>query len=370
MVLKYTDIDYTVFTDAARHVVNGESPYDRATYRYTPLLAYILVPNIIINEVWGKLLFAFFDLAIAELLRKLLFMRLPIAERDAKSKVLILLSWSLNPIVINISTRGNAESLISFVVLVTLFLYCHGYVKLSGLCLALAVHLKIYPVLYGLPMLRGIRPSQRLSFVLVCAVAFLLYTLPFYYLYGWSFAHETYFYHLSRRDTRHNLSLYFLAMYLGEGAHLLSLLSFVPQFALALLLCFSQRGQDIFFTLTIQTMAFVTFNKVITVQYFVWYLAILPLVIPSFPPMPLGSRAAHYFMLVVSCWLATLGLWLWGAYRLEFLGENTFGWLWLAGMGFFVANVSVIAAIANYSISTPLFDKHGNVLRLIRKKMD
>lgn len=63
----YTDIDYAVYSDAAAHVAQGRSPYERFTYRYTPFLAAVLVPNSVVHPVWGKALFSAADLLIARL---------------------------------------------------------------------------------------------------------------------------------------------------------------------------------------------------------------------------------------------------------------------------------------------------------------
>jgi len=62
--MKYTDTDYFVFSDAATHVYNGGSPYSRATYRYTPLAAYICLVNNIIHPLAGKIVFCLLDIVM------------------------------------------------------------------------------------------------------------------------------------------------------------------------------------------------------------------------------------------------------------------------------------------------------------------
>jgi len=65
LAVNYTDIDYEVYTDAAAFMAAGSSPYQRSTYRYTPLLAAALVPNVAAHKAWGKLLFCAADLLAA-----------------------------------------------------------------------------------------------------------------------------------------------------------------------------------------------------------------------------------------------------------------------------------------------------------------
>ena len=123
------------------------SPYERSTYRYTPLLAYILLPNMWMS-VFGKLLFVVFDILTGILIHRLL------QSVSCSSKMAAICSnlWLLNPLTMTVSCRGNAESLMSFLVVLTLLLLQHQHIFAAAVTYAFAVHFKIYPIVYALPI--------------------------------------------------------------------------------------------------------------------------------------------------------------------------------------------------------------------------
>lgn len=115
--------------------------------------------------------------------------------------------------------------------------------------------------------------------------------------WGYPFLHETYLYHLNRRDYKHNFSPYWFLIYLtypvpaGPSssdvivnalpfwrlAARSPLTSFVPQMILSLGtgVLFGREKKDIPFTWFVQTAIFVTFNKVCTSQVCIEMLALL-----------------------------------------------------------------------------------------------
>ncbi len=136
--------------------------------RYTPLLAWMLVPNIWIHPAWGKVLFSGTDIFIAALLRNIILLRTP---SISPSKLLLFCSlWIFNPFAINVSTRGNAESLVIWLpfCLSSTFLVCFFSLSFSflGRCprSAVAVSVVLQKIILGQRSLRTQRSLQNLSY--------------------------------------------------------------------------------------------------------------------------------------------------------------------------------------------------------------
>ncbi|XP_041040078.1 GPI mannosyltransferase 1 isoform X2 [Carcharodon carcharias] len=346
MLIKYTDVDYHVFTDAARFVTQGVSPYKRATYRYTPLLAWMLTPNIYLTELYGKFLFIIFDVLAAHLMHKILCLR----GLDSRRASWYCSLWLFNPFPMTISSRGNAEAVLAVLVLATLHYLESRQIVKAALFYGLSVHMKIYPVTYAVPIVLSLQTHQQakenvtpttlskgylkdtafcsyaraflklvvrllnkevLLFVGIAGLLFLGLGLLFYCRYGWEFLEHTYLYHITRKDIRHNFSPYFYMLYLtaeSEWSSALALAAFLPQFLLLFITSFAYH-KDLTFCCFLHTAIFVTFNKVCTSQ----------------------------------------GLWLTPAYYLEFEGRNTFLLIWMAGLVFLSINCFILLVlISNY----------------------
>jgi len=200
--------------------------------------------------------------------------------------------------------------------------------------------------------------QRTVQFGLLSASTFFTMGAACYLVWGYPFVYESYLYHLGRRDHRHNFSPYFYLAYLtyppAQGpAAAVSVLpvwakvtrspltSFVPQMTLALGtgLLFGRRRQDLIFAWFVQTFVFVLFNKVCTSQYFLWYLILLPLLLPSLR-IPIWWGIAYLLV-----WIGTQALWLAEAYKLEFLGQQVFFGVWIRSCIYLVGNAWVLKGI-------------------------
>lgn len=396
----FTDIDYKVVTDGARHVLNEQSPYNRHTYRYTPLLAYLLTGNIFIHASFGKILFSIFDILIGIIIRQIILdeylhtleanansllkknkrllessahVRFHLTPRYEKRATWASLVWLYNPMAIIISTRGNGDSITSLFILLTIFSiqrsigptkgYSLTYILLTGVFHGLAIHFRLYPLVFSLayylylgeePLKQNQRSKTVLSvmfqfnrkqILLVFSTVSTLIglTMYFYKKYGYEFLFESYLYHLVRKDTRHNFSLYFYMNLLNIKPMLLEkILTFLPQLLILLAInaYFGIHRKTIGFCIFLQSFLVVTFNPVITSQYFIWYLAILPICLKNFKSLKI-NRALSYCGL----WCSVQAIWLFSAYLLEFKGWNTFGFIFMQSAVFFAANCFIMKVL-------------------------
>lgn len=450
---------FTATRPAFRLVASLGNPYARDTYRYTPLLALLLTPAqaleaaaarnvfgrysalaVTAAALFGKLLFVVADIAVALLMWDIMDVRAKGRQRHHASRHfgwLVGILWLVNPFPAQISTRGSSESLLGVLVLGFLDLTLRGFPEeslpalsapeaqsaaapadkgqideehvpdmdtfsnvrvMAPLMFALAIHWKLYPVIYAASLIahlgahsshRGVRDVAQfggLSLYSLVLVSGLVTAL-----WGWPYITETILYHLRRADHRHNFSPFFLAAHLGDfversaksgasnGEQVLlrvatlikayqSLLTFVPQLALTTYVGFSFGGQDLVAALTLQTMVFVALNKVCTSQYFMWFLWFLPLLAPylsfgrssssSSQKVPAAgekaaprraeertSGAAYEVLLLVGVWVGAQALWLSQAYLLEFQGLDVYLRTWLASLFVLFAHTFLIVRL-------------------------
>ncbi|GAA5886855.1 hypothetical protein JCM6882_005916 [Rhodosporidiobolus microsporus] len=357
----YTDVDYFVFSDAAACVVRPDAancypakglwasaalgdPYARATYRYTPLLALLLTPNALLHPAFGKVLFVVCDLLVGALLYRLC--RRVGAEKQRATNAVAAL-WLLNPIVANISTRGSSEAVIGALVVSTLSLAERGSWDAAAILYGLAVHFKIFPVVYGSSLLSAMARGGDLRGSLVRMARFGVLSLAtfaghnavLFLLWGRPFLHHTFLYHLGRLDHRHNFAPYFYPFYLAGSPASISVtlvqrlarhpfVAFVPQLGLSLVLGAFGGRQGLPFAWLAQTIAFVAFNKVSTSQYFLWFLWLLP---PSLARLRLSRRSA---IVLGGAWVGGQAVWLSQAYQLEIAGRARFVEVWAGSLLF------------------------------------
>ncbi|KAJ7581114.1 glycosyltransferase family 50 protein [Mycena floridula] len=381
--VKYTDIDYRVFSDAARFVLHPSfqnkaqgplsnwfqglgNPYTRETYRYTPLLAVFLTPNEWLHASFGKYLFAACDIVNGCLMYRMLVSFVLKVDRASELASLYSAMYLLNPMVFSISTRGSSESVLALFVLLTLYFALAQRWNWAAVLLGFSTHWKIYPAIYGFSCLavvgsggqsylRTLVNARTIRFGLVSVATFFILSGGCYLIWGYPFLYESYLYHLHRLDHRHNFSPYFYLTYLtypilGEPIQTLSmwstilrspLVSFVPQMTLAVGtgLVFGRRKEDLVFAWYVQTTVFVVFNKVCTSQYFLWYLLLLPLLLPQL------NISRTMGTIYVAVYIAVQALWLSEAYQLEFRGQTVFFGLWIRGLVYVVGNCWVLAGI-------------------------
>ncbi|CDU16972.1 GPI mannosyltransferase 1, putative [Plasmodium yoelii] len=376
--VKFTDIDYYVFSDAAKYVLNNKSPYNRYTYRYTPLLAYLMIPNFIINFSFGKFLFSSIDFLVSIIIIKIIKIKYP----ENKNYILYASLWLLNPLVITISIRGNADCIPCLLVLLTVFFIYQKKIYVSAFFYGLSVNFKIYPIIYSLPLMLYLNKNylnkdnifqlkqiktegiyinkiisifyiirnffkelfklntDQLKFSLFSFTTFLALNLIFYAIYGYEFLYESFIYHLVRQDHKHNFSLFFYIMYLTieNNSKIIPLITFIPQFVLVALFGFKYAKSNLELSMFLQTLSFIALNKVITSQYFIWCTPFLPIILNS---ITLNRTNLILIFCAVLFFVIAKAHWLFWAYYLEFKGYNTFIQIFYSSILFVISEMSV-----------------------------
>ena len=113
---------------------------------------------------------------------------------------------------------------------------------------------------------------------------------------------------------------------------------------------------DLFFCIMIQTWAFVAFNKVMTAQYFLWYMSLMPFIAIN------NGIINEKPFIGLALYLAQIGFMVyWGfyAFNLEFHGTNYFSQVGLINQVSFAINVISIIVVSKYHRLTITYEITG-----------
>lgn len=160
--------------------------------------------------------------------------------------------------------------------------------------------------------------------------------------YGFPFVFESYLYHATRSDHRHNMSPYFYLLYLDSVAPVkgLSVALLLPQLVCALLLgCFFAKP-NLEAGLFLETVAFVALNKVCTTQYFLWWLCLMPFAVGA---TDMKKNTLLQTGLVMAVFQVACLVWLFFGYQLEFEGKPVFLELSFASAAFASSQMGLVA---------------------------
>ncbi len=236
-----------------------------------------------------------------------------------------------------------------------MYLILNRRVYSAGVLYGLAIHFRIFPIVYApalflflgphrdedslnLKLLLGMSKKTRQrqwSFTLISMLSFLSWSSLMYVIYGDEFLEQCFLYHLKRADSRHNFSVYFYSIYLDDTTN--RVYTLLPQI-ISILGLTLKLYKDLPLCMLTLTMTFVSFNKVITAQYFLWYVFLLPVSLPF-----INIRFKFEGLACILIWFITEAHWLYWGYQLEFKGRAVFLELWIASLVFFASNVFFIS---------------------------
>lgn len=269
----------SVVTDAGRLLLQHQPPYDILDYRYSPGVALLGVADAVLGPGATKVVFTLADLLGGWLLYAIL------RERSFSHSwcMVILATWVCNPFVAVISTRGSHDSVVTAAVLGAMLFALRRQALLAGAALGLAIHLKMYPVIFVLsfwflfdrlgasataPRLFNVSSAQA-WFASGLTLGFGIPTALSLAAYGMVYWQQAVMYHLARVDYRHNFSLNAYLQYLGKGhpfwERLIAVTTLLPQLSLLPVLA-HKFAEDLPFACLLQALVFVMFNKVCTSQ--------------------------------------------------------------------------------------------------------